>query len=167
MAPGGHFREVSLIERSTASPEALLAVAADPTRWATFVPTMKRSTTASGDNGMAAVEIEQALPLMNWTSKWAYKIERSAVELFALDGDLRGGHLRWDVDADGTGRTQLILRASANFQNGSMLLREVYKLEPYLEFGFDVALNLLLLRSVRQRAEAQSSNVTNSSPSPR
>jgi hypothetical protein len=107
----------------------------------------------SGVAGLSAVEIEQSLPLMNWTSRWAYRQGSSAVELFALDGDLRGGHLRWDVSEDTRGYSHLILRAAADFQNGSLLLRAVYKLEPYLEYGFDVALNLLLLQSVRHRAE--------------
>jgi hypothetical protein len=153
LSAGGRLREVNLVERSRASPEALLALAADPARWSSFVPTMKRSTPIAFATG-AAVEIEQSLPLMLWTTKWSYRQSGAAVDLVGLDGDLRGAHLRWNVVPEAAGTAQLILRAAADFQNGSTLLREVYKLEPYLEYGFDVALNLLLLRSLRQRAEA-------------
>jgi hypothetical protein len=148
----GRLREVNLVERSTAAAKSLLALAADPARWSSFVPTMKRSSRVA-DVGSEAVEIEQALPLMSWTTKWAYRLERSSVDLVGLEGDLQGAHLRWDVSQEATGHSQLILRAIADFQNGSVLLREVYKLEPYLEYGFDVALNLLLLQSLRHRAE--------------
>jgi hypothetical protein len=172
MSSRGRVREVNLIERSKAPVQWLFAVAAEPARWAAFVPTMQRSTPV-GPRGLEAVEpvigpgepsvdpiveIEQALPLMSWTTRWAYRREGSSVDLLALDGDLRGGHLRWDVRQDAAGRSQLVLRAAADFQNGSMLLREVYKLEPYLEYGFDVALNLLLLQSVRRRAEQLSAS---------
>lgn len=151
MSSGGRLRELNLVERSTATAQSLLAVAADPSRWSSFVPTMRRSAEVGGAG--AAVEIEQSLPLMNWTTKWLYRRERSSVDLVGTEGDLRGAHLRWDVSDEGTGRSQLILRAMADFQNGSVLLREVYKLEPYLEYGFDVAINMLLLQSLRHRAE--------------
>jgi hypothetical protein len=173
MSSGGRLREVNLVERSTASAEALFAVAAAPSRWSEFVPTMKRSTIVGGEGEGRAVEIEQSLPLMNWTTRWAYRLDRSSVDLMALHGDLRHGHLHWDVGQDRAGHAVVVLRAMADFQNGSVLLREVYKLEPYLEFGFDVAMNQMLLQSVRYRAEqlthagGASSSATTSNPSSR
>jgi hypothetical protein len=152
LSSGGRLREVNLIERSKASPQSLLALAADPARWSSFVPTMKRSTSIASAEG-AAVEIEQSLPLMSWTTRWTYRQTGGAVDLVGVAGDLRGAHLRWHALPDAAGASQLILRAVADFQNGSVLLREVYKLEPYLEYGFDVALNLLLLQSLKHRAE--------------
>ena len=169
LSSGGRLREVNLVEHSTATAEALFAVASAPSRWAEFVPTMKRSTmVGAGDS--RAVEIEQSLPLMNWTTRWAFRLDRSSVDLMALEGDLRHGHLHWDVGQDRAGHALVVLRAMADFQNGSLLLREVYKLEPYLEFGFDVAMNQMLLRSVRYRAEqlsSASSSATTSYPSAR
>ncbi len=155
MLSGGRLREISMVERSTAAAPKLLAVAADPSRWSSFVPTMKRSTQLAATDG-DAVEIEQSLPLMNWTTKWAYRRDATSVDLVGFDGDLRGAHLKWNVASGAAGASELILRAAADFQNGSMLLREVYALEPYLEYGFDVALNLLLLQSLRRHAEALS-----------
>lgn len=152
MSSDGRLREVNLVERSKASAQSLMAVAADPARWSSFVPTMKRSALVAAAEG-AAVEIEQSLPMMSWTTKWIFRQTGSAVDLLGVDGDLRGARLRWNVVPEAAG-AQLILRvAAADFQNGSTLLREVYKLEPYLEYGFDVALDLLLLQSVRRRAE--------------
>jgi hypothetical protein len=150
MSADGRVREVNLVERSTASRQALLDVAADPTRWSTFVPTMRRSTPMGAD----AVEIEQSLPLMSWTTRWLYRHGVSSVDLVGTEGDLSGSHLRWDIADDTPGHVQLVLRAMADFQKGSLLLREVYKLEPYLEYGFDVSLNLLLLQSLRHHVEA-------------
>jgi hypothetical protein len=149
MSEGERVREVHLVERSTASREALLAVAADPTRWSRFVPTMSRSTPLAGD----AVEIEQSLPLMSWTTRWALRRAAASIDMIGLDGDLRGAHLRCDVTDEAGRARQLVLRAQADFQQGSLLLRQVYKLEPFLEHGFDVSLNLLLLQSLRHEAE--------------
>jgi len=149
VSSGGRIREVHLVERSTASRDALLALAGDPARWSRFVPTLLRSTSLGSD----AVETEQALPLMSWTTRWALRRLGSAIDLFGVDGDLRGARLRWDVADEPDGRVELLLRAQADFQRGSLLLREVYKLEPFLEYGFDVSLNLLLLQSLRREAE--------------
>src|SRR5262249_54647394 len=57
LSSGGKLSEVNLVEQSTASPEALLALAADPTRWSGFVPTMSRSALVAGSGD--TVEIEQ------------------------------------------------------------------------------------------------------------
>src|SRR5262249_45989950 len=132
LSSGGHLREVHLVERSRASPQSLLALAAEPARWSRFVPTMKRSTPIDSVEG-AVVEIEQSLPLMSGPTGWAYRQPGALVSLLGLEGDLRGAHLCWNVVPEASGAPQLILRAAADFQNGSTLLREVYKLEPYLE----------------------------------
>jgi hypothetical protein len=149
----GHLKEVSVVERTTAPAAEVLKVAADPARWSSFVPTVEHSSSLGMQGGFAGVQIDQKLPLMSWSTTWAVRVEHAAVDLFGVGGDLRGGQLRWDVRQRDDGHAEVVLRAMTDFQKGSLLLRQVYKLEPYLEYGFDLALNLLLVQSVRHRAE--------------
>jgi hypothetical protein len=149
----GHLKEVSLVQRTPATAEALLRVAADPARWSGFVPTIDRSTAATDRSGYSGVQIDQSLPLMSWSTRWAYRAGKMAVDMFGLEGDLAGAQLRWDVRPRDDGHAEVVLRATADFEKGSLLLRQVYKLEPYLEYGFALALDLLLLQSVRYQAE--------------
>jgi hypothetical protein len=60
---------------------------------------------------------------MSWTTKWACRRTGAAIDLSGRDGDLDGAHLRWNVVPEAAGTSQLILRATAAFQNGSTLLR--------------------------------------------
>jgi hypothetical protein len=149
---GGRIRDISLVDRSTARPDVLLSVLGDPTGWHSFVPTLDRTTGLGAQNGMSGVEIEQSLPLMSWTTSWAFRTDARSVDLFAVSGDLRGGRLRWDVRPRGD-QAELVLRAIEDFSKGSMVVQQLYRLEPLFEYGIDVGLDLLLLQSIRQKAE--------------
>lgn len=150
---GGRLSDLSLVDRTTARPEVVVKVAGEPTQWSQFVPTLRRTTTLGAKDGVAGVEVEQKLPLMSWTTTWAYRVSATAADLFAVAGDLRGGRMRWDVRPTKDGATELVLRAMMAYDRSSMVVRQLYKLEPYFEYGIDLGLGLLYLQGVRQRAE--------------
>lgn len=151
-AAGGHISDISLIDRSSARPDVLTQVAGDPTQWSHFIPTLTRSTPLGSKSGISGVEIERKLPLCDWTTTWAYRSSPRAVDLFGLSGDLHGGRMRWDVRPRGA-TSELVLRSILHFDQGSMVVRELYKLEPTFEYGIDVGLELLMIQGVRARAE--------------
>ena len=41
--------------------------------------------------------IEMSLPIVTWASTWAVQPSPHAVDEAAIDGDLRGAHIRWDL----------------------------------------------------------------------
>ncbi len=149
----GRLSDISLIDRTTAKPDALVKVASEPIHWANFMPTIHRSTPLGNVQGMSGVELEQSLPLMSWTSTFAYKSEPGAVDLFGVSGDLHGTRFRWDVRARDATHSELVLRAIQHYEQGSMVVHELYKLEPLFEYGVDVGLGLVQLQAVRARAE--------------
>ncbi|MFI5290453.1 MAG: SRPBCC family protein [Polyangia bacterium] len=156
----GRISDISLIDRSAARPDVLMQVARDPTQWSQFIPTLKRSTPLGAKNGISGVELERKLPLCDWTTTYAYRSSASSVDLFGIGGDLHGARLRWDVRPSGAA-SQLVLRAIMHFDQGSMVVRELYKLEPYFEYGVDVGLELLMIQGVRARAEQLSRSSAN------
>ena len=53
-------------------------------------------------------------------------------------------------------RTELVMRSILHYEQGSLVVKELYKLEPLFEYGIDVGFGLVMLDSVRWRAEALS-----------
>src|SRR5207302_916701 len=100
----GRVAELSLVDRTSARPEALLAVAGTPARWAGFVPTIDRAEPGPPRDGVATVLIEQSLPLLSFTTTFGVRSDSTAVDLLGLDGDLAGARLRWDVYPTEPGR---------------------------------------------------------------
>src|SRR4030095_114270 len=144
---------MSLLIRSKARPEVIAQVAGDPTSWSQFVQTVARSTPLGVRDGMQAVEIEQSLPLISFTTSFAWRTDARSTDLFALSGDLRGGRLRFDVTPR-SGSSEVVLRAQLAYDRGSLGVRQVYKLEPFFELGINVGLGLVLLQAVEQRASS-------------
>ncbi len=155
-ASGNRVVEVNLVDRTRARPDVLARVAANVAGWARFVPTISKSTPLGPRQGLPAFEVEQSLPLMSWDTVWGVFANASAIDMFGLDGDLQRARMRWDIrplkDA-GTAQAEIVLRAMVDYDRGSVVVRELYKLEPLFQYGIDVGLVLVILRGVRMQAE--------------
>ena len=157
----GRLSDISLVDRVKAKPDVILKVAGEPQQWSSFLPTLKRSTPLGNQQGLTSVEIEQALPLMSWTTTWAYRADAKSVDYFAMSGDLSGGRMRVDVRPQPGGSSELVLRTNEHYDKGSIVVRQLYKLEPFFEYGIDVGLDLVLLEGVHGRAEQLDSSRAN------
>ncbi len=171
---GGHLVGVSLIDRSPARPEALLLAAARAENWADYVPSIARSSSRGLQNGMPAAELEQSLPLMSWRTIFGVRALPTSVDMWGLSGDLMGAQLRWDVRPVGQvgqvgqlgqktgasrGETELVLRASQKFDKSSLVMRQLYRLEPLFEYGVNVGLDYVILKGVEARAEQKAASL--------
>ncbi|HWE26395.1 MAG TPA: hypothetical protein VHB97_00255, partial [Polyangia bacterium] len=156
---GSHVTEVNLVDRTRARPDVLARVAANTASWSKFVPTISRSTPVGQRQGLPATEIEQSLPLMSWTTTWGVFANATAVDMFGLDGDLTRARMRWDVrplQNAAPMQSEIVLRAMVDYDHGSVVVRELYKLEPLFQYGIDVGLQLVILRGIKQQAEQTS-----------
>jgi hypothetical protein len=157
---GSHVTEVNLVDRTRARPDVLEHVAANTAAWSKFVPTISRSTSVGQRQGLPATDIEQSLPLMSWNTTWGVFANATAVDMFGLDGDLTRGRMRWDVRPLPASampmQSEIVLRAMVDYDHGSVVVRELYKLEPLFQYGIDVGLQLVILRGIRARAEQMS-----------
>ena len=153
---GSRVTEVNLVDRTRARADVLLRVAANVGQWSRFVPTISKSTPLGGRQGLPAFEVEQSLPLMSWDTTWGVFANATSVDMFGLEGDLTRGRIRWDVrplrDA-GVMQAEVVLRSTVDYDHGSVVVRELYKLEPLFQYGIDVGMQLVILRGVRAQAE--------------
>jgi hypothetical protein len=154
---GNRVSEVNLVDRTRARADVLARVIGNTPEWSKFVPTISRSTPVGNRQGLPATEVEQSLPLMSWTTTWGVFANASAVDMFGLEGDLTRGRMRWDVRALPASaapmQSEVVLRAMVDYDHGSVVVRELYKLEPLFQYGIDVGLQMVILRGVRAQAE--------------
>jgi hypothetical protein len=154
---GSHVTEVNLVDRTRARSDVLVHVTANTPAWSKFVPTISKSSSLGPRQGLPATEVEQSLPLMSWTTTWGVFANATAVDMFGLDGDLTRARMRWDVRALPASampmQSEIVLRAMVDYDHGSVVVRELYKLEPLFQYGIDVGLQLVILRGIKQQAE--------------
>lgn len=150
---GDLLKEVNLIDKINAPADLTLKVAGAPHLWQEFVPSLRKTVELKAEDGTTSVEIEQSLPLFSWTTRFAIRQTASAVDMLGIDGDLQKGRLRWDATPLGNGRTQLVLRTDEPFERTSLVLRQLYKLEPLFKYGVNIGLAMVILRAIEKRAE--------------
>ncbi|MCS6915271.1 MAG: hypothetical protein NZ890_18840 [Myxococcota bacterium] len=147
----GRLSEMTLIVHLPAAPAAVMEVLGRPQLWSSFIPSITRSVDLGERGGAPAVELEQAVPLLSFRTVYALHRTPSAVDMLGLSGDLRGARLRWDVRPIGGGGTRLVLRTRQEFDRASVILRQLYKLEPLFEYGVNMGLGLVLLWGIAAR----------------
>jgi ribosome-associated toxin RatA of RatAB toxin-antitoxin module len=140
--------EVSVLDRIYA-PEAKVADAiARVAEYSAFVPGVDKSY--HHDDGFT---VEMSLPIVTWSSTWMVKSAPHAIDEAAVDGDLRGARIRWDLSTTNARETLLVYRARQTLEASSLILRKLFGFQPSLREGINVALGLVWMRAIRGRAE--------------
>ncbi len=153
----GRLSEVSLVDRSSARPDVLLDNIKRMNAWSTFIPTITKSADSPPREGIPMmVDLVQSLPLVSFHTLFGARTTNSSVDMYGVEGDLRGARMRWDVMPGRGAESQVVLRSSQQFDRASLIIRQLYKLEPLFEYGINVGLQLVFLRGVKMRAEQQS-----------
>jgi hypothetical protein len=150
----GRLLEFSLTDRVHAPAAAVLDELSHAERWK-YVPSYSKVAQHEAKDGIPVVEIEQSLPLMSWNTRFGVRPDKGVVDLFGLDGDLRGGHIRFDVRPDSADHQtqQIILRGQLSYDHSSFVMRELFKVEPLFEAGVNIGLTFVLLRAVKNEVE--------------
>lgn len=150
---GGRLSEVSLIDRSLAQPNQVLDVVRKPTEWSQFIPTITKSADGGQRDDIALVDMEQSLPLLSFHTVYGARVSGHTVDMMGLSGDLRGARMRWEVLPGRGAVSQIVIRSSQQLDKGSMVIRQLYKLEPFFEYGVNVGMQLVVLRGLKTKAE--------------
>jgi hypothetical protein len=153
----GRLSDFSLTDRVHAPAEAVLDELSHVERWK-YVPSYSKVAQHEAKDGIPVVEIEQSLPLMSWDTRFGVRPDKGGVDLFALEGDLRGGRIRFDVRPDSADHQvqQIILRGQLAYDHSSLVMRELFKVEPLFEDGVNIGLTFVLLRAVKNEVERKS-----------
>lgn len=152
----GRLSEMSMIDRTRARPDTIIAAAQRAGQWSGYIPTFTRSTDHPVQSGIPVVELELSLPMLSFTSKYGIRSGGSTVDMLSVEGELRGSRVRWDVKPGPNGQNQIVLRTIQQLDRASMVLSQLYKMEPLFEYGINVGLQLVLLNGIKARAEKDS-----------
>jgi hypothetical protein len=166
---GERLYEMTLIDQSRASSEAVREAAEKSEAWSKFIPiiTESREIEPVDDVKTVSLKLSLPLPLLSFTTRYGVRVSPSSVDMLGFEGDLRGSRWRFDVSelpapfgaapgqnfSSGKARTQVVLRAQQSLDRANLLLRKLYQLEPLFEYGINLGLQFLLLRSVEAYAE--------------
>jgi hypothetical protein len=140
--------EVSVLDRIFAPEPRVGEAIARANEYAAFVPGVDKSY--RGSDGFA---IEMSLPIVTWASTWAVQPSPHAVDEAAIEGDLRGAHIRWDLSPTKPSETLAVYRARQTLEQSSLVLRKLFSFQPSLRQGINVALGLVWMRAIRGRSE--------------
>jgi ribosome-associated toxin RatA of RatAB toxin-antitoxin module len=142
--------EVSVLGRVYASEGKVQAAIGKGADYEKFVPGVDKSYRREEGGG---VYVEMSLPIVTWASTWMMRSEPHAVDAAAVEGDLRGARVRWDLSPTSAAETLVVYRARQRLEQSSMVLRKLFAFQPSLRLGINVALGLVWVQAVRGRAE--------------
>lgn len=152
----GRLSELSLIARTPAPPQSMLPFVQQIEDWKNYIPSITQSIGAGAQDALSMVDIEQSLPLLSFRTTYGARVQGRTMDMMGLSGDLKGARMRWDLLPTRTGGTQIVLRSSLQYDRASLIVRQLYKLEPLMEYGINVGMQLVILEAIRARAEAAS-----------
>lgn len=149
----GRLSELSIIDRSLAQPNQILDVVKQPAEWSHFIPTITKSADRGARDDLTLVDLEQSLPLIGFRSLYGVRVTGNAVDMMGVEGDMRGARMRFEAVAGRGVPTQIVMRSSQQFDRASLVIRQLYKLEPFFEYGVNLGLQLVVLRGIKNKAE--------------
>jgi hypothetical protein len=153
---GGRLSEVSLIDRTPAPPPAISALVQQTADWKDYIPSITQSVGTGSQDTTSMVDIEQSLPLLSFRTTYGARVQGRTMDMMGLSGDLKGARMRWDLLPTRAGGTQIVLRSSLQYDRASLVIRQLYRLEPLMEYGINVGMQLVILEAIRARAERTS-----------
>lgn len=153
------------MSRSAAPAAQYVQLLNHPHDFGGYIPSITKSIDNGKMDEVTKVDIEQSLPLLSFRTMYGVRSMGSSIDMLGLSGDLRGGRLRFDISSVG-GLTQLVLRTSQQYDRASLVVRQLYKREPLMEFGVNVGLQMVLLIGVQTHAEQQANLPRGETPIP-
>jgi ribosome-associated toxin RatA of RatAB toxin-antitoxin module len=152
--PDGRLRQASIVTYAHAPVDRMMAVANDPARYHEFMAGVRRSPVLNKEGRSVVYEMEVEVPLLNlnFTSR-AVQTGPYSIRTRSIGGDLEDARFAWDLAAAGPRRTLVLHSLNSDARRTSWLLRRLIQREPYYEHGMNVATGLVIVRTVRGRAE--------------
>jgi len=148
----GRLAEVSMISRTPATVQQLVEVLQRPHDFSSYIPSITKSYDSGRSDEMQRIDLEQSLPILSFRTMYGVRSVGTSIDMFGLSGDLKGGRLRWDIGTHREG-AQIVLRTSQQYDRASLIIRQLYKMEPFLEYGINVGLQMVLLVGAQNKAE--------------
>jgi hypothetical protein len=162
---GGRLDQAAVVEKVHAPLAKFIGAAATPE----FYPSMLKAV-----SNVTILEKTEQSTLFNWTlglsifgltTKSRFTFVPDGVTWEGLEGDLAGAEWRWQAAPDGDNDCIVAYLGWVNIAKSTYILEASMRREPYLEHGFVVGSNMVMLRAVKRAAEnAKSSPASKPTP---
>ena len=153
----GRDRRVQVMDRVYAVRSAVLDAIARVADYPKFVPGVDRAAPRPASvAGAIGYYLEMATPLVGWSTTYEMRpLGDAGFDGAGVAGDLTGARFRWMVSATqgATPATNVSYEVQEELARSSFVLRQLFKFQPSLECGIEVALALVWMRAIRGRAE--------------
>ena len=149
----GRLQDVLALDRYYVRESRVREVIADVGAYRSFVPGIDGSAVVARSGLDSVYRLEMALPILTWVTTYQQRVAEHVIEGEGIGGDLVGARYRWDLGARGADRTIVTYRANQPLAKSSILVRKLFAVDAWLEYGLNVAFALVQLRSMRARAE--------------
>lgn len=144
----GKLGELSFIGETSLPKEKIYQRISQPESFSKTIASITKSKSLGLQDGVPVVEIEQSIPLISFQTRFGVRSSEQTVDMMGFSGDLRGARFRWDLRNTTPQRTQIVFRSLVAYDRSSLLIRQLYKLEPLFEYGINVGLNLVFIRGM-------------------
>jgi hypothetical protein len=153
-------KRVQVMDRVYASKSAVLSAISHIDDYPRFVPGVDRAAPrAAGMAGAVAYYLEMSTPIVGWATTWEMRALPEAggggFDGAGVSGDLQGARFRWLVSdgAAAASGANVSYTVQEELARSSFVLRQLFKFQPSLEYGIEVAFALVWMRAIRGRAE--------------
>jgi hypothetical protein len=150
---GGRLDQATVIEKVCAPVEKFIGAAAVPD----FYPKMLKAVTEVTVHEKTEQSVEftwtLGLSVLGLTTKSRFTFVSDGLTWDGLEGDLAGAKWRWQATPDGKDGAVVAYYGWVDILKSNYILKKSMRREPYLEHGFLVGSNMVMLRAVKRAVE--------------
>lgn len=150
---GGRLRQATVVERVDAPLGKFIGAVATPEFYPKMIKSM--SNIIIHEKTQQATEFSWTLGLsvFGLTTRSRLTFAPDGVSWEAIDGDLKGALWRWQVIPESQDSCIVAYHSWADILKSTYILEKSMRREPYLEHGFMVGSNMVMLGSVKRAVE--------------
>lgn len=153
---GGRLQQATVIEKVKAPFSKFVGAAATPE----FYPNMLKAVTNVSVQQKTELTTDftwtLGLSVFGLTTQSRFTFVPDGITWDGVSGDLKGAEWRWQGVADGENDCIVAYHGWVDIPNSTYILATSMRREPYLEHGFVVGSNMVMLRAVKRAVESTS-----------
>ena len=150
---GGRLDQATVIERVNAKAAKFVGAVATPEFYPNMLKAISDIQVHSRNEQGIQFSWTLGLSIFGLTTKSQLSFLADGLTWDGLEGDLAGAKWRWQVVPDGEDACIVAYHGWADILKSTYILEKSMRREPYLEHGFLVGSNMVMLRSVKRAVE--------------
>ena len=147
-----------VIEEVAAPRIKLLTAIAAPELYPKMIGAISKVSIHKRDKTTTDFSWNLGFSIFGVSSRNRLTISPKGVDVQGLSGDLAGSKWRWQFIPNGKDKTIVAYHGYADIKKAGYILESTVKREPYLEHGFMIGSNMVMLGAIRRSVEIVSSS---------